>query len=341
MKKRVRTLLWMVVAVVALAFLAVKTPRDTFQQAIRGIGWDWAIIAVLIYLVSQTLLATRWVLLLRVHGIRVSLFQAIKLTYLGLFYNNMMPGAVGGDLLKGWYITHHSEKHQRLEAAVTVFVDRLTGLVGIILVGALAGLVVGPEFTIQIRGRPIQIRFLVWLVFLGLVAVSVIFLSRRVRHVFMLDYLLERLPAAKVLKKIDSAIRIYRSHIPTMFLALVLTGLIQGCSIVAVWMLTQALHLDEVTFIQCLTVLPIVWLISAAVPVPGGLGVMENLFVPFFVMAIDPSGTAMEAARGQAAALALLNRLMICVCSLPGALVPIFGGHLPKAQEMEAELKEE
>ena len=157
----------------------------------------------------------------------------------------------------------------------------------------------------------------------------------------MLDYLLERLPAAKVLKKIDSAIRIYRSHIPTMFLALVLTGLIQGCSIVAVWMLTQALHLDEVTFIQCLTVLPIVWLISAAVPVPGGLGVMENLFVPFFVMAIDPEGKMMDAAKGQAAALAILNRLMICFCSLPGMLVPIFGGHLPKAQEIEAEMEEE
>ena len=190
MKKRVRTLIWMVVAVGALAFLAVKTPRDTFQQAIRGIGWTWAITAILIYLVSQTLLATRWILLLRVHGVKVSLFQAIKLTYLGLFYNNMMPGAVGGDLLKGWYVTHHSEKHQRLEAAVTVFVDRLIGLVGIILVGALAGLVVGSEFTIQIRGRPIQIRILVWLVFLGMVAVSIIFLSRRVRHVFLLNHLL-------------------------------------------------------------------------------------------------------------------------------------------------------
>jgi len=39
-----------------------------------------------------------------------------------------------------------------------------------------------------------------------------------------------------------------------------------------------------------------------------------------------------------AAALALLNRLMICTASLPGGLVPVFGGHLPKAEQMEAEL---
>jgi len=341
MKKRVRTFLWLAVAALALVFLAYRTPRDTFQQAMQGIGWAWAISAVLLYLVAQTLLASRWILLLRVHEVRITLFQAIKLTYLGLFYNNFMPGAVGGDLLKGWYITHHSEKHLRLEAAVTVFVDRLTGLVGIILVGALAGLTAGPDMTIPIRDYHVQVRYLVWMIFLGLVLVSVIFLSRRVRHVLLLDHLLNRLPAARILKKIDSAIRIYRSHIPTMILALVLTGLIQGSSIVAVWMMTQALHLEQVVFLHCLTVMPIVWLISSAIPVPGGLGVMENLFVPFFIMAIDPTGSAAVDARGQAAALALLNRLMICACSLPGALVPILGGHLPKAQEMEAELEEE
>jgi len=71
------------------------------------------------------------------------------------------------------------------------------------------------------------------------------------------------------------------------------------------------------------------------------LGVMENLFVPFFIMAIDPSGSATEVAEGQTAALALLNRLMICACSLPGALVPVFGGHLPKAQEIQAGMEEE
>jgi len=341
MKKRLRTLLWLSVAALALTYLAYKTPRDTFQQAMRGIGCSWAVSAVLLYLVAQTLLASRWILLLRVHDVSITLFQAIKLTYLGLFYNNFMPGAVGGDLLKGWYITHHSEKHQRLEAAVTVFVDRLTGLVGMVLVGALASLTAGPEVTIPIRGYPVQVRYLVWMIFLGLVVVSVIFLSRRVRHILLLDQLLDRLPAGRVLKKIDSAIRLYRSHIPTMLLALLLTGIIQGCSIVAIWMMTQALHLEQVEFLHCLTVMPIVWLISAAIPVPGGLGVMENLFVPFFVMAIDPTGSAAVDARGQAAALALLNRLMICVCSLPGALVPVFGGHLPKAQEMEAELEEE
>ena len=345
MKKQTNTIIWLAVAVGLLVFFAYKIPPEDFKTAIRGIQWLPAVLAVLIYFVAQTLLAVRWVFLLRVHGVYISQFQAIKLTYLGLFYNNFMPGAVGGDLLKGWYITKHSQKENRLEAAVTVFVDRLVGLIGMILVGAIASLFVGSELTIPVGSKDIQVRMLIWVILAGLIVVSVIFLSKHIRHYLKLSRILEKLPFAKTLHKIDQAIRIYRDHPGVMVLALVLTAVIQGLAIVAIWMMSQALLLENVKFIQCLIIMPIVWLISAAVPVPGGLGVTEILFIPFFCRAIDPSvvtGTDhWEVVKGMAAALACMNRLMICVCSLPGALVPIFGGHLPKTEKMQEEMEKE
>ncbi len=340
----------MLVAVAALGFLAYKTFRQgqgaTFVKSIREMDMGWGLGALGLYFVAQTLLGSRWVVLLRVHGVAISQFQAIKLTYLGLFYNNMMPGAVGGDLLKGWYITRHSDKQRRLEAAVTVFVDRLTGLVGMILVGALASCFEGGKLIIPIGERwELPVRTMIWGVFLGLVFVAVLFLSRHVRRALFLNVLLEKLPFAGSLKKIDSAIRIYRSHVGVLLWALLLTAVIQGLAIMATWMLAQALGYSQVKFFQCLIIMPIVWLISAAIPVPGGLGVMENLFVPFFAKAIDPmveqrTDRWLEVV-AMAAALAVMNRLMICLCSLPGGLVPIFGGHLPKRAEIEAELASE
>jgi len=344
---RLRSFIWLAVSLAALGFLALKTARQkqTFLDALSAIQWSWALGAVLIYFVAQTLLASRWVLLLRVHKVYVSLFQVVKLTYLGLFYNNMMPGSVGGDLLKGWYITHHSDKDHRLEAAVTVFVDRLVGLIGMVLVGALASLAVGPQLKLPLGPGHIQVRLLIWFVLGMLVILSLIFFSRRVRHLLMLNKILDKIPFARMLRKIDDAIRIYRRHLDIMGWSLLLTAAIQGLSIVAIWMLTQSLHLEKVRFLHCLTVMPIVWLVSAAVPVPGGLGVMENLFIPFFVTAIDPAVIPNTAHWKQvvalAAALALLNRLMICLCSLPGALVPIFGGHLPKTKDLESEFNQQ
>ena len=335
MGKKIKTICWLLLAGAALGFLVWQTPKEEFKRALTDIDWGWSIAGVVLYLISQTVLASRWVLLLRVHRVHISLFQAIKLTYLGLFYNNLMPGAVGGDLLRAWYVTQHSERHLRLEAAVTVFVDRLVGLIGMVIVGALASLFLRVDEGSGIR----QIRWLIWGIFGALVLVSVLFLSRHVRRGLMLSRLLEKLPFARQLQKVDQAIRIYRNHVGTMVMAVLLTAVIQGLSIVAIWMLTQALHLEKVEFLQCLIIMPIIWVISAAIPVPGGLGVIENLVTYLFCLVIDPA--APKSAAGSAAALALMIRLLICLCSLPGALVPIFGGHLPKAKKMQEELEAE
>ncbi len=340
MNRRKSTIIWLAVALAALGFVIWKTPAAEFHQAISRTRWSWAGMGIMIFFTSQTLLAVRWVLLLRVQGVSVAVFQAVKLTYLGLFYNNFMPGAVGGDLIKGWYITHHSGPDRRVAAAVTVFVDRLTGLVGMILVGAIASLLIGPKL-LPIGPWKIQIRFLIWALLLIMVVSFAIFFSRRLRRFLLPQSLLARLPFAGTLRKIDGAIRINKQHPLAVITALALTVTIQSLSVVAVWVLTQSLDMEGVTFLQCLIILPIIWLFSAAIPVPGGLGIMENLFIPFFAEAVA-AHVGLEAGRGQAAALALLNRLMLYACSVPGALVPIFGGHLPKVRELahERELEE-
>ncbi|MBN1765097.1 MAG: flippase-like domain-containing protein [Sedimentisphaerales bacterium] len=335
MSKNVKTGIWSGIAILALAYLVLTTPRATFKDTIIHINWSWGIWAILFQMTAQSILAGRWVLLLKVQEVHISLFQAVKLTYLGLFYNNMMPGSVGGDLLKGWYITQHCDKSRRVEAAVTVFVDRLVGLIGTILLSVVASFFIGPDIA---YGR-LQIRYLVWSIFLAMIVGSVIFLSKRIRMALRLNILLEKLPFAGVLKKADSAIQIYRHHKQIMIIALLMTALLQSISICGIWMLTQALHLDIVKFIQCLIIMPIIWVIGAAIPVPGGIGIIENSVRYLFRVVINPVFPNDADAVGQAAALALLIRVLICVCSLPGALVPIFGGHLPKMKEMEKDLK--
>ena len=78
------------------------------------------------FVVSQAILASRWWLLLRTQGIHINIWAAIRLHFLGLFYNNAMPGSVGGDLIRAWYVTKHTEK--KFEAVLSIFVDRFVGL---------------------------------------------------------------------------------------------------------------------------------------------------------------------------------------------------------------------
>ncbi len=334
MKSKLKSIIWLVVAILALWLFMSGVDMENLKSAIKSLQWKWASGAVLIYFVSQTLLAGRWVILLKVHGVSISLYQAIKLTYLGLFYNNMMPGSVGGDLLKGWYITHHSEKGKRLEAVVTVFVDRLVGLIGMILVAAIASLCIGPELSYE----GIQIRWVVWGIFLLMVGVAIIFLSRRTRRALMISQILNKLPVAQKLAEVDNSIRIYRSHTSTLFKALILTVILQGGAVISVYFLTQALGFTNVSFMQCLIIMPIVWVIAAAIPVPGGLGIIENMIKYLFALVINPENPSQ--AYASAIALALCYRVLICFCSIPGGLVPFFGGHLPNQKEMKESMME-
>ena len=81
--------------------------------------------------------AIRLVCMLGVQQVKLSLWNAIKLTFAGNFFNFALPGTTGGDLIKAYYITRFT--HRKTEAVATVFLDRAVGLLGLVL---LAGVMI-------------------------------------------------------------------------------------------------------------------------------------------------------------------------------------------------------
>ncbi|MCD6406216.1 MAG: flippase-like domain-containing protein, partial [Planctomycetes bacterium] len=81
------------------------------------------------------LASLRWKSLLGAQGIRIGFWRTLELTYLGLFCNNFMPGLTGGDVVKAYYASKLTST-KKTNAVVTVFLDRLIGLV---MLGAVAG----------------------------------------------------------------------------------------------------------------------------------------------------------------------------------------------------------
>ncbi|MBN2064386.1 MAG: flippase-like domain-containing protein [Sedimentisphaerales bacterium] len=301
----------------------------------------WAIPAVILFTFSQAAMAKRWTTLLKAHDIFISFSQAVRLTFLGLFYNNFMPGSVGGDLLKGWYATHHCDSDKKLHAALSVLFDRILGLSGTLILGSLAAFSLASSFSLPVNGYSIDIRMLI-IGIIVLISVGAVFvLSRRVRKYLFITNLLERLPAQEKLKKIEQGIHIYRQNPGALLLALLITFAVQTMAITSIWLLTISLGLKGITLLHCITIMPIVWVISAAIPVPGGLGIIENLMIPFFIAAADHNAfNSPEELTARVMALTLLNRLMIYISSAPGGLVPIFGGHLPPKSEIEADFSD-
>ena len=87
---------------VALAvFLLVRTVNGIEGDALAALRDSDKVLmvsAVLCYGVVNVIAAWRWKLLLDVQGIHVPLFSIFKLTMIGVFFSQIIPGCVSGDI---------------------------------------------------------------------------------------------------------------------------------------------------------------------------------------------------------------------------------------------------
>ena len=122
-----------------------KTNPDTgavtpgIGQLLQGpIAFEWLAVAALLMASAAALQIYRWYLLVRALDLPFSVRNAYRLSLVGIFYNTFIPGSVGGDLVKAYFIAHaHPERKTR--AVASVIADRALGLFGLILVVAVLG----------------------------------------------------------------------------------------------------------------------------------------------------------------------------------------------------------
>lgn len=92
--------------------------------------------------VAQLLYAFRWHTVLAGMGLRVPLGDVVRQYFVGLFFGNLMPTAVGGDAAKVFYL---GRRVGYLEAGASVLVDRFLGFAWLSILGAALAWIVGGD----------------------------------------------------------------------------------------------------------------------------------------------------------------------------------------------------
>jgi len=248
------------------------------------------------------LTAWRWRWLVSALGLALSARDAVRFTFYGIFFNLVVPGATGGDVVKAWYAAKRTGVPTK--AVVSVFVDRAVGLFALVL---LAGsvLFLGPD-----RPGYAAPRLLVGVTLCGVGVFVLLVLSRRVRRTIGLSALLKKLPFQHVWAEVDAAFRLYRRKPGALGLGLLVSLCNHVGTCACAWLVARALGLGEVTLGATLAIVPVVSLLSAIPLVPGGWGVGELAFAYFFA----PLGVAPSEAVGWSVAF----RLLVLASGLPG-----------------------
>jgi uncharacterized protein (TIRG00374 family) len=245
-------------------------------------------------------------MLLRTQGIPVEAREAVELTFLGNFFNQVVPGGlVGGDVLKAVYASRGREK--AAHAVVSVFVDRVLGLFGTVLLACVA---LAPRWNDR-SFHPHAVMAYGVLVAGTLGGGAV--LSRRVRTALRMESWMPRVPfVGSFLAEADQAVLSFRERKSVILLGIAMSVLVHVVWCGANWALGSMLGID-LPLTAWFAVIPPILIVAVVPLLPGGWGLGEASYVFFLGLVGVPPAPAL--------AVSILGRMIQVACALPGGIV--------------------
>ncbi len=236
-------------------------------RSLSGIRYGWYGLALMLHVVGVLISAWRWHLLLRAQGVRAPVGYLTTSYLVGFFFNNFLPGSVGGDVYRAWDTVRFSGDKARSFAVILV--ERATGLVTLLFLASAVALSRVPA-----AGS----RQTVWIATLAVLALACgVLVALRVGENLpgRLRRLGERIGAFR------SAVVLYRERRSLLAGALVLGLLLQLNYVLHFYLIGRGLSLG-LPFVVYLVAVPLVAVLLLLPVSINGVGVRENAYLFFF-----------------------------------------------------------
>lgn len=132
-----KPLLKVLITLGALYWISTKVDFEEFKRTIWNSNPFFLFLALLAYCCSQLLASSRLNSFFKSIGLRLTERYNLRLYQLGLLYNFFLPGGIGGDGYKIFFLKKHFHISRR-KVLGAVFFDRLSGLWALgVIIGAL------------------------------------------------------------------------------------------------------------------------------------------------------------------------------------------------------------
>ncbi len=324
---------------VALALLGYLfwTHRDDLA-ALRTREILWGNLAFAFVLCGGSIMLTfyRWYLLVWAQEFPFKVGDALRIGFIGYLLNYVAPGAAGGDIIKAGMIAAE-QKSRRGIAAATVLLDRILGMLALFMVGAFAAL-----FQSKALLRHEHVRIIV-AVLCGGSAAGVVGLCVVMHPAIPRSRWINRLvhipKIGAAIGSVINAIRLYQNRRMVM-VACVLVSIFGHIGMLSsFYFCAKALQPGAAApgYWAHLLLIPGAELAAVALPLPGGVGVLEGAVQFCYEMANDAAGMTVEAsaAAGAGFATAVAYRAITIIVAAIGA-----GYYLTARRKIEETLQE-
>lgn len=273
MKRALSTILKLGVSAGLLYYLLVRSDLQEFAGIVSGASGLYLVTAVLLFVLSNVLGAVQWHLLLKAQQLPIRFRQSLIFYWIGVFFNNVLLGNIGGDALRIYDIRRLTG--EGTGGAAATFMDRFIGLFSTCTLALVAFLAVS-----EVRAaKLVMVLVPIWLALIVLLCMG---LSRHVG--WFLERLARRVLPERVtglLGDLRLSIVVYR-HRPGLLLGVWVVSLgVQASRILVYWMAGLSVGI-EASLIFYVAFQPVAAVIAALPISVGGLGVRENVLVQLF-----------------------------------------------------------
>jgi uncharacterized protein (TIRG00374 family) len=256
------------VSVAALSFLFSRLDGLNLSRSLASADIPILLSAVAVLFVLPLLHLVRWRLILKQLGVCGSAASELRLLFVGYFFNQTLPSAVGGDFLRAWLINREGV-HLRI-AAASVIADRIAALLGLLVLCLLLS-----PFTAEYLGvrLAMEIRFVCLLI----LAVGLGVLSSGPRIVDVLVSFLSFHRLAELARSVSAA---FNNKLLTTGL-LVLSATVHLITGLVVFLIAKSLGVS-IEAMACASLFPFI-LLATTIPISfAGWGVREAVAIAVF-----------------------------------------------------------
>jgi glycosyltransferase 2 family protein len=271
-------------ALVSVGLIAVvfwKLNLATVWEKSRQLSGAVILSIVSMFVVQTFIAASRWWVILRHHQADIRWSTAVRFSFIGAFFNQLLPSSIGGDVARAWYA--YSSGCSKKISVISVLSDRIYGMV------MLAGL--------ALAFFPVLVFYSVSPDALIVVGIVIIAASSALIAAFWLDHLpvwTKRWAFMRHLGALSEATRAVSADRRAVVPLLGLSFLIHAITMLAIVVLLAAVA-PQVNLLWCAALVPAIMLM-ATVPVSiAGWGVRESIMIYGLGLAKTPPEAALIA----------------------------------------------
>jgi len=258
--------------IILLVFLLRKDIVD-IKRILFACRIDYLLAAIAVFILNVATISWRMKIVFDGENLNLGLLDSIRLNFIGYFFNNFMPTAVGGDIIKAHCASQTND--DKIKSYTSVMMDRIVGLYSFLILAAIP---------LLLTHGTLNIPFLAQIIFIMLIGWALIFyLVTHEEAEAKMERLFLKIKLGKLGEKLNLAYKTingYRNKLGVIIKALLVSILSQCVYFTTIYLFFLSLGSD-IDIGRIFLIMPVVSYLSM-LPSIGGLGVREGAMLALF-----------------------------------------------------------